>query len=282
MTTPDERAKVLEWTTRVQSPQPRLGYRIPFPEETSSLRVPPPLSSNFQASFAQQMEAQTLEYYPDPHEIAVPLRNLSIPPQFSSPTIEELELLTMDSKPRCDMGDCVIDNVLACTMWEKLQSDLYDARILEATAREHRRRANIEWERFKMRKFDVRMMGVIEREREVQKRFKEEGSAPPPIVVRNPTPPLAMILPGHRQTPSPIPIVVRLPTHQPPPPPGHAHNPILIDVSDYETSEESSSNYETAPESRCTTPEERKKLRRKQRIEQAYKRIDRRIAKKKR
>jgi len=52
MTTPDEHAKVLEWTTRVQSPQPRLGYRIPFPEETSSLRVPPPLSSNFQASFA--------------------------------------------------------------------------------------------------------------------------------------------------------------------------------------------------------------------------------------
>jgi len=111
-----------------------------------------------------------------------------------------------------------------------------------------------------MRKFDIWMMGIIEREREVQKRFEEEGSAPPPIVIRNPTPPLVTVLPRYQQTPSPIPIVVRLPTHQPPPPPGHAHNPILIDVSDYETSEESSSNYETAPESRCTTPEERKKL----------------------
>jgi len=74
MTIPDERAKVLEWTTRVQSPRPRLGYRIPFPEETSSpSHVPLPLSSNFQASFTQQMEAQTIEYHPDPHEIIVPL-----------------------------------------------------------------------------------------------------------------------------------------------------------------------------------------------------------------
>jgi len=129
-------------------------------------------------------------------------------------------------------------------------------------------------------------MGIIEREREVQKQFEEEGSAAPLIVVRNPTPPLAVILPGYKQTPSPVPIVIRLPTHQPPPPPGHAQNPILIDVSDYEmskgSSSSSSSDYETAPESRCTTPEERKKLRRKRRIEQAYKRIDRRIAKEKR
>ena len=139
MTIPDECAKVLEWTTRVQSSQPRLGYRIPFLEETSSLRVPPPLSSNFQASFARQMEAQTLEYHPDPHEIIVPFRNLSITPQYSSPTIEELESLTLDSGPRCDMGDCVIDDVLACTMWDGLQSDLYNAQVLEAIAREHRR-----------------------------------------------------------------------------------------------------------------------------------------------
>jgi len=68
-----------------------------------------------------------------------------------------------------------------------------------------------------------------------------------------------MVLPGYQQTPSPIPIVVCLPTHQPPPPPGHPHNPILIDVNEDETSYTSSSDYETAPESRCTTPEERKK-----------------------
>jgi len=287
MTTPDERARILEWNTRICSPQPRLAYRIPFPGgepvmSPSPLRVPSPLSSHFQATFAQQMEAQTDEIQPDPYDIAIPPRALSTPPQYFSPTIEELELLTLDSGPRCDMGDCVIDDMLACTMWDLLQSNLHNARILEAVARGHRQRAAIEWERFRTRKFDRRMMGIIEREREVQKRFEEEGSAPPPIVVRNLTPPLAMVLPGHRQTPSPIPIVVRLPTHQLPPPPGHAHNPILIDVSDYETSEESSSNYETAPESRSTTPEEQKKLRRKRRIEQTYKRIDRRIAKEKR
>jgi len=107
------------------------------------------------------------------------------------------------------------------------------------------------------------MMGVIEREREVKKRFEEEGSLPPPIVVRNPTPPLAMVLPGYQQTPSPVPIIVCLPMYQPPPPPGHPHNPILIDTSDVASSHtSSSSDYETAPESRCTTPEERKKDRR--------------------
>ena len=264
MTTPDERAKILEWTTRVRSPQLRLAYQIPFLAETlllpsSSPRVPSPLSSHFQATFAQQMEAQTIEYYPDPHEITVPPRNLSIPPQYSSPTIEELESLTLDSGPRCDMGDCIIDDAFTCTMWEKLQSDLYNARTLEAIAREHRRQAAIEWEQFRMRKFDRQMMGVIEREREAKKRFEEEGSNPPLIIVRNPTPPLAMVLPGYQQTPSPIPIVVCLPTYQPPPPPGDPRNPILIDESNHTTTDESSSDYETAPESRCTMPEERKK-----------------------
>jgi len=291
MTTPDERARILEWNTRIRSPQPRLAYRIPFPGgepimSSSPLRVPSPLSSHFQATFARQMEAQTVEIQSDPYDIAIPPRTLSNPPQYTSPTIEELEALTLDSGPRCDMGDCIVDDMLACTMWDLLQSNLHNARILEAVARGHRQRAAIEWERFRTRKFDRRMMGIIEREREAQKRFEEEGSAAPPIVVRNPTPPLAVILPGYKQTPSPIPIVARLPMHQPPPPPGHAQNPILIDVSDYKTSKasssSSSSDYETAPESRRTTPEERKKFRRKRRIEQAYKRIDRRIAKEKR
>ena len=288
MTTPDERAKILEWNTRVHSPQPRLVYRIPFPGgepvmSPSPLRVPSPLSSHFQAIFAQQMEAQTAEIQPDPYDIAIPPRTLSIPPQYSSPTIEELELLTLDSGPRCDMGDCVVDNMLACTMWDLLQSNLHNARTLETIARSHRQRAAIEWERFRTRKFDRRMMGVIEREREAKKRFEEEGSLPPLIVVRNPTPPLAMVLPGYQQTPSPVPIVVRLPTYQPPPPPGHPHNPILIDASDDASSHTSSStDYETAPESRRTTPEERKKDRRRRRIEKAYKRIDRRIAKERR
>jgi len=291
MTTLDERARILEWNTRIRSPQPRLAYRIPFPGgepvmSPSPLRVPSPLSSHFQTTFAQQMEAQTVEIQSDPYDIAILPRALSIPPQYFSPTIEELESLTLDSGPRCDMGDCVTDDMLATTMWDLLQSNLHNARILETVARGHRQRAAIEWERFRTRKFDRRMMGVIEREREVKKRFEEEGSAAPPIVVRNPTPPLTMLLPGYVRTPSPVPIVVRLPTHQPPPPPGHVQNPILIDVSDYATSngssQSSSSDYETAPESKRTTPEEQRKLRRKRRIEQTYKRIDRRIAKEKR
>jgi len=166
----------------------------------SPLRVPSPLSSHFQATFAQQMEAQTTEIQSDPYDIAIPPRTLSIPPQYSSPTIEELELLTLDSGPRCDMGDCVVDDMLTCTMWDLLQSNLYNAQTLETIARGHRQRAAIEWERFRTRKFDRRMMGVIEREREVKKRFEEEGSLPPPIVVRNPTPPLAMVLPRYQHT----------------------------------------------------------------------------------
>jgi len=188
MTTPNKHAKILEWTTRVQSPQPWLAYQIPFLVDMllpPSLppHVPPPLSSHFQATFAQQMEAQTIEYFPDPHKIVVPPRAISIPPQYSSPTVEELESLTLDSGPRCDMGDCIIDDAFACTMWEKLQSDLYNARVLEAIARENRRRAAIEWERFRMRKFDRWMIGVIEREREMKKKFEEEGSNPPQLVV---------------------------------------------------------------------------------------------------
>jgi len=112
----------------------------------SPLRVPSPLSSHFQATFAQQMEAQTAEIQSDPYDIAIPPRTLSNPPQYSSPTIEELELLTLDSGPRCDMGDCVVDDMLACTMWDLLQSNLYNAQTLEAIARGHRRRAAIEWE----------------------------------------------------------------------------------------------------------------------------------------
>ena len=119
-------------------------------------------------------------------------------------------------------------------------------------AREHRRQATIEWERFKTQKFDERMAGVIEREQAVIKRFEEEGSVVEeerpliPLVVRNPTP--------HIPTP---PIIIRLPGYKPPPLPGNSHNLIIIIESN--SGESSSSNYETAPESRRSTPEEERK-----------------------
>jgi len=64
-------------------------------------------------------------------------------------------------------------------------------------AREHRRQATIEWERFRTQKFNRRIMEVIEREREVRKRFEKEESvieeerSPIPLVIRNPTSPRA-------------------------------------------------------------------------------------------
>jgi len=87
------------------------------------------------------------------------------------------------------------------------------------------------------------MAEVIERERAVMKRFEEEGSAVKeerpliPLVVRNPTPRIPT-----------LPIIVRLPGYKPPPLPGNSQNPIIIVESD--SGESSSSNYETAPESR--------------------------------
>jgi len=141
------------------------------------------------------------------------------------------------------MGDYVMNDIYACSLWDHIQQNLYTARQLEKMAREHRQQATIGWERFKTRKFDARMAGVIERERAAMKRFEEEGSAveeerpPIPLVVRNPTP----------RIPTP-PIIVRLPGYKPPPPPGNSQNPIIIVESDSGNS--SSSNYETAPESR--------------------------------
>ena len=87
------------------------------------------------------------------------------------------------------------------------------------------------------------------------KRFEEEGSVVkeerPPIllVVRNPIP----------RIPTP-PIVVHLPRYKPPPFPGNSQNPIIIVKSD--SGESLSSNYETAPKSRRSTPVEERKQRR--------------------
>ena len=189
------------------------------------------------------MEAVETPLLPDPNEIMVTTRAFSVPPIYFPPTIEEIELLTLDSGPRHDMGDYVMDDVYTCTLWDHIQQNLYTARQLEKMAREHRRQATIEWERFKTRKFNERMAEVIERERAVVRRFEEEGSAvkeerpPIPLIVRNPTPRIL--------TP---PIIVHLPRYKPPPSSGNFQNLIIIVESD--SGESLSSNYETAPESR--------------------------------
>jgi len=154
------------------------------------------------------------------------------------------------------MANYILDEVYACTLWDHLQQNLFTAQKLKEMAREHCWQATIKWERFKMRKFNIWMVGIIEREWEVMKRFEEEGSIveeerpPPPLIIWNPTPP-------HILTPAPPP-VVWLPGYRPPPPPEDAHNQIIIVKSSSGTS---SSDYETAPKSRHMTPEEWKKQR---------------------
>jgi len=110
------------------------------------------------------MEAVEIPLHPDPNKIAMSARSFSVPPIYFPPTIEEIKLLTLDSRPRHDMGDYIMNDVYACSLWDHIQQNLYMARQLEMMAKEHCRQATIEWERFKMRKFDERMAGVIERE----------------------------------------------------------------------------------------------------------------------
>lgn len=94
------------------------------------------------------MEAYTPKYYPNLNEIIISQRTLSIPPKFSSPIVEKIKSLTLDSGTRHDMADCILNNILACTLWEHLQQNLYTTQSLEEMAREYCRQATIEWERF--------------------------------------------------------------------------------------------------------------------------------------
>jgi hypothetical protein len=124
-------------------------------------------------------------------------------PQYLTPTIEEIERYTVESGPEQDMADCLRDDPLATEMWEHLQSDLATARDLEGLVRNYRRSTATQWERFKNRRFDRRTERVVERER---RRWNEnegtsERDSPIPLVIRNLTPPLAMILPGATSRP---------------------------------------------------------------------------------
>jgi len=84
------------------------------------------------------MEAIELQLPLNPNELAMPARALSIPPIYLPPTIEEIELLTLDSGPRHDMGDHIMHDVYACTLWDHIQQNLYTARQLKMMVREHR------------------------------------------------------------------------------------------------------------------------------------------------
>jgi hypothetical protein len=176
-----------QWAAQVHSPQPRHAFVAPSPA------VPPPLSSHFQATFARQMEANPPNLGPDPNEIPIPIRPFQNPPIYLSPTIEEIELLTLNSGPMQDMGDYLVDDLHAITLWEHLQQNLFNARQMEGIARNLREQAMIEWERFRTKKYDMRIMGIVERERAVMRRFEEEGSGlnRPRLVVENTTPPFA-------------------------------------------------------------------------------------------
>jgi hypothetical protein len=191
-----------QWTAQVHAPQPRHASAAPL------RAVPPPLSSHFQATFARQMEANPPNLRDDPNEIQIPIRPFQNPPIYLSPTIEEIESLTLNSGPLQDMGDYLVDDIHAITLWEHLQQNLFHARQMEGIARNLREQATIEWERFRTKKFDMRIMGIVEREREVMRRFDEEGSGhgQPRLVVERPSPPLAVVLPGYRRTPTPLPV----------------------------------------------------------------------------
>jgi hypothetical protein len=261
-----------QWTAQVHAPRPRHASAAPSPA------VPPPLSSHFQAAFARQMEANPPNLCTDPNEIPIPIRPFQIPPVHLSPTIEEIESLTLDSGPLQDMGDYLVDDLHAITLWEHLQQNLFHARQMEGIARNLREQAAIEWERFRTKKYDMKIMGVVERERAVMRRFDEEGSgySQPRLVVERPSPPLVMVLPGYQRTPTPLPVAgpsgygrPQSPYSLEPSSSGTLSNPIIVEESD---SDEVPSSYDTAPESRIPTPEEERKQRRRRRVEEAFNR----------
>ena len=159
----------------------RVIYHVPFPARTPNnlaMNEPPSSSSSIISSTSS--------------------------PLFVTPTISEIELLTMDNRSEQDMADYLRNDTLALESWERLQADLQTARELEALARERRRSVAAQWERFKYRRFDRKIQKGIERERRRWIETNTETRRPEssfPLVVRNLTPsPLNATLPGYRQT----------------------------------------------------------------------------------
>jgi len=123
-------------TAQVSSSQPRLVYHIPFPAPQRDQLSP--MTSSQQAAFALQMEAIEPCLPPDLNMVEVHRRFFSTPPVCAPITVEEIERLTLDSGPRADMADCLMDDVYAITLWDHFQQNLDTARQLERLARDHR------------------------------------------------------------------------------------------------------------------------------------------------
>ena len=191
----------------------RVVYHVPFPARTPNnliMNEPPSSSSSIISSTSS--------------------------PLFVTPTISEIELLTLENRSEQDMADYLRNDTLALESWERLQTDLQTARELEALARERRRSVAAQWERFKYRRFDRKIQRGIERER---RRWIETNTetrrpeSPFPLVVRNFTPPpLNATLPGYRQT-TPLSETDPNVTSEPG---NNARHPIVI--NDDDTSEE--------------------------------------------
>jgi len=119
----------------------RVVYHVPFPAKTT--------------------ENPIMNQPPSPRLSIV---SSTSSPLFVTPTISEIELLTLENQSEQDMADYLQNDTLALESWERLQADLQTARKLEALARERRQSVASQWERFKYRRFDRKIQKGIERE----------------------------------------------------------------------------------------------------------------------
>ena len=111
-----------------QMPPPRVIYHIPFP----AMPCRPTL---------------------EPSPISPP-GSPSVSPAHISPTVDEIELYTLESRVQHDMADCLQDEPLAVKSWERLQFEMRAARDLEDLVREYRRLIRAQWERFRTQRYD--------------------------------------------------------------------------------------------------------------------------------
>jgi len=99
-------------TASEQLPQ-RVVYHVPFPART--------------------IENPIMNQLPSPR---LSIISSTSSPLFVTPTISEIELLTLENRSEQDMADYLRNDTLALKSWERLQADLQMARELEALARE--------------------------------------------------------------------------------------------------------------------------------------------------
>jgi len=211
------------YQTAPEQPLRWVAYHIPFPAR--------PAESSLETNLSES-----------------PIMSSSSSITPTSPTISEIEQLTLDSQPEQDMADCLRNDTLAIESWERLQTDLQIARNLEAMAREQRRSVGLQWQRFKYRRFDKKIQRVVDRERIRQAPLNEEArqsQSPLPLVVRNLTPPLNATLPGHCLT-TPLTETDPNVTHEPEED-GSAENPYTVANNSEEDFRQIVEAYEQTP-----------------------------------